>query len=158
MLNLGRFSRERMFAFFPYLSASALALCMVWITPAAASVTVGGLSYSLQAVHVASSIGPEGFQQNANGEYIVIRLRVTNVGHSAASISSSDFHLRRGSETYDASSASMMADQGFFLDTINPGTARTGTILFDVPASTSPSKYQLEVYGNGGSDPTYIGL
>jgi hypothetical protein len=133
-------------------------LVAITTTAARTAVTVGGLAYSIQDVHVASSIGPEGMEQNANGEYVVIRLRVANVGHSAADISASDFHLRRGGETYDASSASMMADQGFFLDTINPGTARTGTIIFDVPASTSPSKYELQVYGNGGTEPTYIRL
>ena len=61
----------------------------------------------------------------ANGEYVVIRLRVTNVGHDAPDISA---------------------------------TSRTGTILFVDPAHTSPSKYELEVYGNGGTEPTYIRL
>lgn len=128
------------------------------VVPASAAVTVGGLKYSIQDVHVASSIGPDGAEQHANGEYIVVRLKVSNVGHDSATISGSDFHLRQGGTTFDSASESMYAENPFLLTTVNPGTSRTGTILFDVPAHTSPSKYQLEVYGNGGSDPTYIRL
>lgn len=123
-----------------------------------ASVTVGGLSYSVRDVSISSSVGPEGMEQHANGEFIVVQLRVSNVGHDPATISSSDFHLRRNGTEYDAADESMMADNAFFLSKLNPGTSRTGTILFDVPAHTSPSQYQLEVYGNGGTEPTYIRL
>lgn len=125
---------------------------------ALASVTVGGLTYSIQDVHTASSVGPEGMEQRASGEFIVLRLRVGNVGKDPATINASDFHLRRGSTKYDAASESMMTGDSFFLQTLNPGTARTGTILFDVPAHTSPSQYELEVFGNGGSLPKYIQL
>lgn len=52
----------------------------------------------------------------------------------------------------------MYAENPFLLTTVNPLTSRTGTILFDVPAHTSLSKYELEVYGNAGTDPTYIRL
>lgn len=123
-----------------------------------ASVTLGGLAYSVQGVHTASTVGPEGIEQHANGEFIVLRLKVANVGHDPATINGSDFHLRRGGTMFDSASQSMMMDGAFFFSTINPGTSHSGTILFDVPAHTNPSQYELQVFGNGGSDPTYIRL
>ena len=63
-----------------------------------------------------------------------------------------------GGTEYDAASASAFLEGAFFFTTINPGVSRTGTIAFDVTANTSPSKYQLEVYGSGGIEPHYIQL
>jgi hypothetical protein len=138
----------------------ARAVCAIVMLPMAtlASVTIGGLSYSLQAMHTASTIGPEGMESHANGEYIVIRLKVSNVGNDPATISSSDFKLRGGSIMFDSANKSIMVDGAFFLTKLNPGTARAGTILFDVPANTSLSSYELQVFGNGGSKPTYMRL
>lgn len=143
-----------------FLAACLAAAVFVVPRPAQSAVTVGGLRYSIQDVHVASSVGSDddGTAQHANGEYIVLRLKVTNVGDKPASISASDFHLRSGSTEFDAASESLSMQDEFFLTTLNPGTSHAGTILFDVPAHTSPAKYQLEVYGNGGTDPMYIPL
>ena len=77
-------------------------------TAARTAVTVGGLSYSIQDVHTASSVGPEEMEQKASGEFIVLRLRISNVGKSPATISATDFHLRRGNTNYDAAASESM--------------------------------------------------
>lgn len=135
----------------------ALSIGLIPVTSSAA-VTIGGLRYSLQAVHTAATAGPDGMESRANGEYIAISLRVSNVGNESATISSSDFKLRRGSTLFDSANESITEDGAFFLTKLNPGTARTGSILFDVPANTGVANYELQVFGNGGSDPVYIRL
>ena len=127
--------------------------------PTAAAVTIGGIRYSIKEVHIAATVGEDMMEQRASGEYIIVRREVANVGDKPATVSSSDFHLVAGGTTFDSASEALMAVQGaFFLTTINPGTARVGTLLFDVPAHSAFQKYSLEVYGNGGSDPTYMRL
>jgi hypothetical protein len=120
--------------------------------------TIGGLAYSIQGVRVTSSIGGTNGMAGpakASGEFIIVRLRVSNVGHDSATIDSSDFHLHRGNSTYDASSDYMvsvilgeMSPAEFDEDTINPGIAKSGTVAFDVPAHTNPLSYELQVSGN----------
>ena len=123
-----------------------------------ASVTIGGLSYSIGSVTRSSTFGPDFMQERAAGEFIVVALTIRNVGKDPATISGSDFRLERGDTKYDAASVTIATDKGFFLTKLNPGTARTGIIVFDVPANTAPSKYRLIVYGNGSGDHTAIPL
>ncbi|MDB5092418.1 MAG: hypothetical protein JWO85_519 [Candidatus Eremiobacteraeota bacterium] len=125
--------------------------------------SIGGLRYSIVSDRRASSIGDPtyGMSKTANGEFILIKIKVENVADSPATVSGSDFHLRRDTAKFDADSEASMylgSEKGFFLDTINPGTSRTGTLVFDVPADTAPSKYLLAVYGNASSDSTTLQL
>jgi hypothetical protein len=116
---------------------------------------IGGLSYSIEGVRVTSSIGGTNGTAGpakANGEFILVRLLVSNVGHGSATVDTSDIHLRHGNSTLDASSDYMiavilgeMSPAGFSDDAINPGTSRSGTVAFDAPAHTSPSQYELLV-------------
>jgi hypothetical protein len=85
----------------------------------------------------------------ATGEYITVSVTISNTGDKPAEISYQDFHLKCGSKEYDPDQASMSSDHQLFLTPLNPGLSKSGTIVFDVPADTSPSKYTLEVYGNG---------
>jgi len=133
-----------------------------------ATTEIGGLSYLIQGVRVTSSLRARNetdWTAKANGEFILVRLRVSNVGHDSATVDASDFHLRRGNSTYDASSDYMvsiilgeMSPAEFDEDTINPGLAKSGLVTFDVPANTIPSQYELQVSGNDESQPTYIRL
>jgi hypothetical protein len=122
-----------------------------------AAVRVGGLEYSVKSVARASTVGPEMLQQKADGEFIIVKISIRNTGREPATISDSDFHLQSGDVKYDTSSKGMMSG-GFFLDKLNPGVSKTGNLVFDVPANTSPSKYKLIVYGNGTSDHKEIQL
>jgi Domain of unknown function (DUF4352) len=141
------------------LLSPALVAAFVSLLPLAASaeVTVGGMSYSVVSVSRASTVGEGFLAKQAAGEFIIVRLSVKNVGKEGASISNGDFHLKRGDTEYDADNG-VMIDGEFFLEKLNPGTRKTGVIVFDVPANTAPSKYTIEVFGNGSSDSREIRL
>lgn len=134
------------------------ALLALGAVPAAASTTIGGMTYSITNVGRASTFGPDFMQQHASGEYVVVHITIRNVGKEPATISASDFHLERGETKYDASSVTMSSEGGFFLTKLNPGTGRSGILVFDVPANTAPSKYHLIVYGNGTGDRAALNL
>lgn len=134
----------------------ALALLAI-AAPAFAEISIGGLNYSVKSVLRTTVVGSEFMRETADGEFIIVKISVRNTGHEPATISDSDFHLKNGDVTYDASSKGMM-NGGFFLAKLNPGVSKTGSIIFDVPANTSPSKYKLVVYGNGTSESKNIQL
>jgi|HubBroStandDraft_6_1064221.scaffolds.fasta_scaffold525181_3 hypothetical protein len=134
----------------------AFAMLVAIAAPAGAAVTVGGLKYSIKDVSVQYSFGSDYMSQKPNGEFIVVRLAISNVGSDPANISASDFQLHRGDTKYDA--ANTMANTDFFLTKLNPGTSREGNIIFDVPAHTAAEKYQLLVYGNNTGDNRSITL
>jgi hypothetical protein len=112
-------------------------------------ITVGGLFYNINGVYVTASYGSQYLSSNADGEFIVISLTVSNVGNKAADISASDFHLERGTTEYNYADASVYTEQRFAMNTLNPGVSRTGNIVFDVPVNTQPGVYNIKVYGNG---------
>lgn len=110
--------------------------------------TIGGLKYNISDVRNQSSVESFGDQKAANGEFIVLQLTVSNVGSKAADVNASDFHLKRGDKEFDEDT-NVTVDGEFFLEKINPGTSKSGVLVFDVPANTSARDYSLEVYGNG---------
>jgi len=81
----------------------------------------------------------------AAGEFIVLRLTVKNAGKNSAEITTGDIHLTAGEDEFELSSAS---PPDLFESELRPGASRTGTVVFDVPVNTAPSKYTLKVYGH----------
>jgi len=124
--------------------------------PARGTFEVGGIEYTVTAAVTESTIAS--VPNPPNGEFLVVALNVKNVGDQPADINATDFHLKRDGKIFDASSDGTYLPDAFMLTKLNPGVEKTGTLLFDVPADTSPSKYELEAFGNGGSDPAYLKL
>lgn len=87
------------------------ALLAILTDTASAAVTVGGLQYSIVNVYPSSSICDvaNGLGAKADGEFIVLRLRVSNVGSSSATLNASDFHLMRNHVSYDAASTALVS-------------------------------------------------
>jgi hypothetical protein len=109
---------------------------------------LGGLGYRIDSLSHPTSISSFGVDKTPAGEFIVLHISVANVGRKGADISSSDFHLKSGDAQFDPDNG-ITVEGEFFLEKLNPGTTKSGVLVFDVPASTSPHKYALEVFGNG---------
>jgi hypothetical protein len=109
---------------------------------------IGGLGYRIDSLSHPAMISSLGDEKSPAGEFVVLRLSVTNVGTKGADISNSDFHLKSGERQFDADNG-VTGNGAFFLEKINPGTTKSGVVVFDVPANTSPHEYSLKVYGNG---------
>jgi hypothetical protein len=119
--------------------------------------TVGGLQYTISNVSLQSFVQSFGEAKRAAGEFLVLTVSVSNVGSKGADISASDFHLKSGGTEYDEDT-SVTVDGEFFLEKLNPGTTKSGVLIFDVPAGTRASKYALEVFGNGSEGSQESGL
>jgi hypothetical protein len=81
----------------------------------------------------------------ASGVFCIVTAKVENIGNQAQYFDSSSQYLfdqqdRRHSVDQDAWAA---LDTNAFLEEINPGNKVTGTLVFDVPKGTKPTRLEL---------------
>lgn len=89
-----------------------------------------------------ASVGDDLFGAEAQGQFIVVSMEVTNIGDSPVTFFSSDVELTDDeARTYSADDASAIyvEDSNSFLEEINPGNTVDGIVLFDVPEGVEPS-------------------
>lgn len=93
-------------------------------------------------------IGPEGFGEQAQGQFVIVRTTVTNIGDEAQSFSASNMTLFDDQgRKFDADSwASSLVDDtnasGIY-DNINPGNSAQVALVFDIPVDAVPSSVKL---------------
>jgi hypothetical protein len=107
-------------------------------------------------------LGREPFVSTPQGSYVLVRLRVTNVGDEAQMFSGSSQKLRdaQGREFEADSGAAVLSvpDSESFLNTINPGNSVDGTLVFDVPKGLAPTAIELhDSPFSGGATVTLAG-
>lgn len=121
--------------------------------PAAAvigtAVRDGKFEFTVTAVErVGTTIGEDFLQETAQGEYVIVRVNVTNIGDEPQMLSSSGQVLYNDKgQKYEPSSDALFSLEGasdFFLEDINPGNTITGApLLFDVPVGTVLDRIEL---------------
>lgn len=92
------------------------------------------------------SIGMDGFEEQAQGEYVIVDVSITNSSGEEISISGDDFSLigSDGTKYGVSSDLPITEDTPLIYETINPGNSASGYILFDVPEGTDISSMQYE--------------
>lgn len=94
-----------------------------------------------------TEIGPDFMRETAQGEFVIVRVDVTNIGNEAQTLDSSSQKLYddQGREFSPSSALFVLEDASkAFLEQINPGNKVTGVpILFDVPPGTNLTAIQL---------------
>jgi hypothetical protein len=102
--------------------------------------------HSVRTRHIGDSITGT----DAQGEFVVLTVDVTNHGKTAQLLDSSNQKLLATGKTYDAD-GNVFADSKAFLNNINPGNRVTASIAFDVPKGTRPTQVVLHdsAFSNG---------
>lgn len=94
-----------------------------------------------------SFAGQFGTKETAQGEFIIVRVTVTNVGNEGQMLDSSSQALFNSKGQKFAPSSAIMSLKGadkFFLQNINPGNKVAGApVLFDVPVGTKIANIEL---------------
>lgn len=106
-----------------------------------------------------ASVGDDMFGAEAQGQFVVVSMEVTNVGDSPVMFLSSDIELSDAEgRTYAADEVSAMyvEDSNSFLEEINPGNTVDGVVLFDVPEEVEPDT--LVFRGGLFDDPIEIAI
>ncbi len=93
-----------------------------------------------------AAIGNEVLNQQAQGQFCLVDLSVTNVGSEGQTLHTGSQHL------YDATGNEYRSEggAGFYLQDalggwieINPGNALTGTLVYDIPPTVDPARIEL---------------
>ncbi|NMR20059.1 DUF4352 domain-containing protein [Cellulomonas fimi] len=124
----------------------------------------GKFEFTVTSVErVGPTIG-EGFtEETAQGEYLVVRLNVTNIGDEPQMLSTGGQVLYNDKgQKYEPSSDALFSLEGasdFFLEDINPGNTIVGApLLFDVPPGTVLDRIELhDSLFSGGVDVSIAG-
>lgn len=104
------------------------------------TVVVDGFEITVTSVEGGvASVGNEYLSEDAQGEFTLVSVEVTNTGNSAETVLSSSFTvLDADAREFDASSTASiyLGDEGFAFEQINPGNTASGILAFDLPAGT----------------------
>ena len=122
-------------------------------TPATAtvgqSVRDGQLSFVVTSMQRPAKFFTDrlGTQQTAQGEFIIVRLSVTNIGYEPRTLTATDQFLisNRGQRfATSAANSSLRGSEKVFLQKINPGNTVYGVpLLFDVAAGSTITTIEL---------------
>lgn len=83
-----------------------------------------------------------GLGATANGEFVVVKLKVTNHKSESVDLTSDVVKLESNGKTYDPDSSGTTAaigagDKPLFLETLGPDVTLTSEVVFDVPPSVA---------------------
>ena len=112
----------------------------------------GGITFAVTGTETAASVKSQDapVAQNAQGQYVIVHLTVSNTGDQPASFVGTFQKLKAGGTTYSIDDVATAYLNGTVAQ-LNPGDNSNVAIAFDVPAGTTPDS--LEVHG----DPTSAG-
>ena len=118
-------------------------------------VSAGDFEYTVTKVTPGvKQIGDSTFGQKPQGQFVLVKLSVTNTGSEAQMFNDSEHKLvdTEGREhSADGEAAIYVPGNDSFLENVNPGNTLKGTIVFDVPADATPQ--ELKLMGPGFWDP-----
>ena len=92
------------------------------------------------------SVGGQYANQKAQGQYVLIKVTVTNIGDKAQLLADSSQKVKdaKGREfSTDTTAGIYLEDNKVFLNEINPGNTVKGTLVFDMPKDAKPASIEL---------------
>jgi hypothetical protein len=103
-------------------------------------------------------VGSDAFGQKAQGQYVLVRLTIQNIGQEAQYFDGSSqkaFDAQGREFSADGGAAIYLDDSNSFLNEINPGNTVNGTVVFDMPLDAAITKLELhDSPFSGGVDVT----
>ena len=103
------------------------------------TVKSGNLEFTVTKVENKKSISS---LATTEANYVLVTLKIKNIGNSETSLTSSCFSLSKGSSSYEPSSDGIYLDNGFWaLETIGSGLSKTLVVAFETPTENSNNSY-----------------
>ena len=103
--------------------------------PPGTSVQNKSAKYTVTGVDIRDSLSQ--FSSPPGGTWVVVSVAVENVKNETIQISSSDFTLEVNGFSIDASTEAFYLDDAFGYDDLSPTLAKSGVVVFDVPADVA---------------------
>ncbi|NLO98589.1 MAG: DUF4352 domain-containing protein [Peptococcaceae bacterium] len=111
-------------------------------------VNAGKIGYVVSEVKKDKKIGQNEFlQKTTENQFLIIKVKVTNNDKETRTIDTSLFKLldSEGKEYSAMADADLYVNEGngFFLAQVNPGTSKSGFVVFEIPENVSGLKLQV---------------
>ena len=112
------------------------------------SFTVGSgaqsIEYMVASASVTDHVGTESFGEDADGIFVVVELRMTNVGNESLDLSTAPFRMvdSQGREFEVDTGALVYLEDAIVFEQLHPGLEKRGQIVFDVAAGDT---YRLRI-------------
>ncbi|MGO1318522.1 MAG: DUF4352 domain-containing protein [Cellulomonadaceae bacterium] len=107
----------------------------------------GKFEFTVTAVETGlESVGESFMLEEAQGQFVLVRVTVHNVGDEAQYFSGSDQELideAGRTHSADTMAAIALGDADSFLNQINPGITVEGVVVFDIPVDAVPTSIVL---------------
>ncbi|MFF0543347.1 DUF4352 domain-containing protein [Nocardia thailandica] len=118
------------------------------VAAAGATVRDGKFEFTVTAIDPpVKTVGSNPYlQKTAQGEYLLVYVRVTNIGNKAQTYWSGNQKLidDRGREFENDTMAGINVNEGTAMSSeINPGNSVDVVVVFDIPAGTTPAALEL---------------
>lgn len=124
---------------------------------------VGDLQVKVTEVERRKYVGPGRFQKTADGIFVVVDVKATNMGNKPASLDYSSIKVAKlqDGKVYSISSAgdvlpSNEDNAGGLATSLNVGTTEAGTLVFDVPQQVDVDALKLSTVKS--DEVVYFGL
>lgn len=90
-------------------------------------------------------VGDEYVGQDAQGQYVEIYVRVSNIADKPQTFFGANQKLFVGKQQYDAddTASMLLPNSKSLIEPINPGNAVSGIIVFDLPRKATPTKIEF---------------
>lgn len=92
------------------------------------------------------TVGSQYLQEKAQGQFVLVTVKVANIGDETRALSDSDQKMfddkRRSFEANSMAGMSLDNNQVFY-ENINPGNSVTGVLVYDMPVGAVPTKMEL---------------
>ena len=105
-------------------------------------------------------VGDDVFGKDAQGQFTLVHVTVTNIGDKAQYFDGSSQKLvdaQGRTHSADGSAAIYLGDAESFLNQINPGNSVQGTVVFDIPADATPVSLELHDSPFSGGVTVHVG-
>lgn len=100
-------------------------------------------------------VGDDLLGVDAQGQFVLVHVTVTNIGDAAQMFDSSSqklFDAQGREHSADSTAGIYLGDANSFLNDINPGNSIQGVVVFDVPADAVPASIELhDSFLSGGT-------
>jgi len=106
------------------------------------------LEYTVVGTQTTDNIGGE-YGSDASGTFLVVDLRIENVGDESVDLTSSVFRLvdNQGREYEVDSEAMIYLESSISFEQVNPGLSISGTVVFDVPPDQQGRQLRVDPAG-----------
>lgn len=117
--------------------------------------TAADWTVTVHGIETSPTYGDEFLEEQAQGEFAIVSMTVSNEGDEAVTFDSSAVTLR-DADGKEYSSQTVLGSDSLFLEQINPGNSAEGEAVVDVPEGTEITQVVIEDVWSFTSDPLVV--